>query len=88
VFAFLAGAFDAKEIFDARHRIAQNAVRVIQFRAALQRELTLGFAGVNEIIWMELPAELQKFLLKSAHLDPELAGQTKQLEIAGIRGHR
>jgi hypothetical protein len=27
-------------------------------------------------------------LLKSAHLDPELAGQTKQLEIAGIRGHR
>jgi hypothetical protein len=26
-------------------------------------------------------------LLKSAHFDPELAGQTKQLEIAGIVRH-
>jgi hypothetical protein len=26
-------------------------------------------------------------LLKSAHLDPELAGQIKQLEIAGIVRH-
>jgi len=44
-------------------------------------------AGVNEIVWMELPAQLQELLLKGAHLDPELAGQTKQLEIAGMVRH-
>jgi hypothetical protein len=37
---------------------------------------------------VELPAQLQEFLLKSAHFDPELAGQTKQLEITGIVRHR
>jgi hypothetical protein len=30
---------------------------------------------------------VQEFLLKSAHLDPELAGQAKQLEIAGVLRH-
>ena len=41
VFAFLARAFDAEEIFDAADGIAQRAVGVVQFRAALKGEVAL-----------------------------------------------
>jgi len=80
-------ALKTQQILYAAHRVAENAIGIIQFRAALQRKLALILAGVNEIVWMELPAQVQEFLLKSAHLDPELAGQAKQLEIAGVLRH-
>ncbi len=62
--AFLAHVFDAEEIFDAGDGVAEGAVGVVQLGAATQGEFALLLRGVHEIIGMQLPAQLQKFLFE------------------------
>ena len=64
MFAFLARAFDFEQVFDASDGIAQGAIGIVQLGAALQREFALCLGGVHEIVGMQLPAELQKFLFE------------------------
>src|SRR4029077_18801642 len=73
-----------KQVFDTRHRVAQHAVRVIQVRAVLDRVLLLMLARVYEFVGMQLPAQLQKFLLERRHFDPQLARDLEEVEIVAL----
>src|SRR6266850_2073475 len=81
VLAFLARAFDAQEILDAADGIAQGAIGVVQFGAALEGKFALHFRGVYEIIGMELPAQLKKFSLEAVHLNPQIFRQFEERKI-------
>src|SRR4029077_4100669 len=78
---FFACAFDLQQILDTHNGITQRAVSVVQFRAALQGELSFRLRGVHKIVRVQLPAHLQEFLLERAHLDPKLARQPKNSEV-------
>src|SRR6266481_7843086 len=83
VFAFLARAFDAQEVLDAADGIAQGAIGVVQFGAALEGKIALQFRGIHEIIGMQLPAQLKKFLFEAVHLDPQFFRHLEERKIIG-----
>jgi hypothetical protein len=83
MFAFLARTFNLKQIFNACDRITQDAVGVIYFGAALQRQLTFLLGPVDEIVGVQLPVQLQKLLLDRRSLDSDFAWEVEQGEIVG-----
>src|SRR6201999_1480473 len=92
LFALFAGAFDFEEVFDAGDGVAEDAVGVVEGGAALKRVGLLFGGCVDEIVGVELPAELEEFLFEAGHFDPELAGQAEDGEMVGglalgWRGH-
>src|SRR5208282_4414923 len=86
--AFLAQTQMQKQIFDARNRIAQRAVRVVQLRRPLKRQFALVFAGPDEIVGMELPAQLVKLRLKRIGVESQLLRKLEKREIVGARRRR
>jgi len=61
VFAFLAGAFEGQEIFDAADGIAQSAIASFNSELCLSRKLALLLRSIAEIVRVQLPAQLQNF---------------------------
>ncbi|MGB2639437.1 MAG: hypothetical protein WAN32_10855, partial [Candidatus Acidiferrum sp.] len=56
----------------------------VQLRAALQGKLALKLRGVDKIVGMQLPAQLQEFLLERIHFNPQFARHLKEGEIIGV----
>src|ERR1700684_1737172 len=78
---FPAHAGKTQQIFDARHRIAQGAIGVVQLRGALERKLALEFRGAHEIIRVQLPGERLKPLLEVSQSKRKLSRQAEKREI-------
>src|SRR2546422_797423 len=88
VLPFLAHAFARQQILNAADGVAQDAVGVVQLGGAVQRKLALVLPGEDEIVRMQLPAQLVKTLLKLGSIETQLACQPEEGEVVAAAGQR
>src|SRR3989442_11601935 len=88
VLPFLAHAFARQQILNAADGVAQDAVGVVQLGGAVERKLALVLPGADEIVRMQLPAQLMKTLLELGSIETQLPCQPEEGEVVGAAGQR
>src|SRR4029077_4631828 len=75
-------------IFDERDRFAQGAVSVVELRGAFERKIALELYGADEIIRVQLPAQLVEAPLERFGIELQLSGHAEEGEVIRAGGER
>src|SRR5688572_16531530 len=76
--------FDCEQMLDARDRVTQGAIRVVQVRRSFEARQPLGRRGVVVVVRMELATELAEPALEILRVNGELARQPEEREVVAV----
>src|SRR6187399_2998595 len=77
-------AFDRQQVLDARHRLLQRPVGVVQIRRALEAREAFGRSGVVVEVGVELAAQVAEAAIEILAVDFEPPRQTEEGEIVAL----
>src|SRR5688500_5647250 len=81
-------SFDGEQVLDARGRISQRPVRVIEVRRALEAGQPLGRGRVVEVVRVKLAAEIAEPALQIRGIEAKPARQAEKGEIVTVTRER